>query len=116
MIFRSFNSIGWIDPMWRSKFAAVRRVILNRECLPMVLWFGHDDTVDEDTRYLDLPRIERAAFSYSLDLHDDQAAGISYRHGNRQHFKGERLLFHGDIAVGIGGGARIMPMLIGNAR
>ena len=72
----------------------------------MMLRLGHDDTVDEDARYLDLPRVERAAFGDPLHLHDDQTAGVSHRHGDRQHFEGERLLFHGDVAVGIGGRAR----------
>ena len=40
-----------------------------------------------------------------LHLHDDKPPGISRRHGDRQHFERQRLLFHRDVAVGIGGGA-----------
>ena len=86
-------------------FAAERRVILNRECLPMVFGLGHDDTVDKDAGYFDLPRVERAALSYSLHLHNDKASGILHRHGDRQHFEGERFFFHRDVAIGIGRGA-----------
>ena len=105
MIFRSFSSMGAIDPARDANLAAERRVVLNRECLPMMFGLGDDDTVDEDARNLDLPRVERAALGYSLHLHDDEPAGILHRHGDRQHFEGERFLFHGDVAVGIGGGA-----------
>src|SRR3954447_167739 len=65
----------------------------------------HDDTVDKNAGYLDLPRVERAVLGNALDLHDDQSSGVARRHGDRQDFEGERLLFHGDVAVRIGGRA-----------
>ena len=89
----------------RPNFAAECRIVLNRERLPVMFWLGHDDAVDEDARYLDLPRVERTAFSDPFHLHDDDAAGVARRHRDRQHFEGERLLFHRDVAVGIGGRA-----------
>src|SRR5215470_2074500 len=71
----------------------------------MMLRLGHHHTVDENARYLDLPRVERAVVRYSFDLRDDQTAGVACRHGDRKYFEGERFLFHGDVAVGIGGRA-----------
>ena len=53
-------------------FTAERGVILDRERLPMVFRLCDDDTVDKNAGYLDLPRVERAAVSYSLDLHDNR--------------------------------------------
>ena len=70
-----------------------------------MLRLGHHHVVDEDARYLDLPRVERAALGDAFDLHDDQTARVAYRHGDRQRFERERLLFHGDVAFGIGGRA-----------
>ena len=71
----------------------------------MVFRLCDDDTIDKNAGYLDLSRVERAAFSYSLDLRDNEAARVAHGHGNRQHFECKRLLFHGNVAVGIGGGA-----------
>ena len=70
-----------------------------------MLRLRHDHAVDEDAGDLDLPRIERAALGDPLDLHDDEPARVARRHGDRQHFERQRLLFHGDVAVGIGGRA-----------
>ena len=71
----------------------------------MVFGLGHDDTVDEDARYLDLPRVERAALGYSLHLHDDKASRVLHRHGDRQHFERKRFFLHRDVAIGIRCGA-----------
>ena len=66
---------------------------------------GDDHAVDEDAGNLDLPRVERAALGDALDLDDDRAAGVVRRHGDGLRFQGQRLALHGDVAVGIGGGA-----------
>ena len=68
----------------------------------MVFRPRHDDAVDENAGYLHVPRTERAALGDALDLHDHEAAGISRRHGDRQHLQCQRLFLHGDVAVGIG--------------
>src|SRR5262245_11967138 len=68
----------------------------------MMFRFGDDDTIDKDARYLHLPRVERAAFSYSLHLHDDKTPRVLHRHGDCQHFERERFFLHGDVAVRIG--------------
>ena len=88
-----------------SDFTAKRGVVLNRERLPMVFRPCEDDTIDKNAGYLDLPRVKRAAVGYSLDLCDNEAARIAHGHRNRQHFECKRLLFHRNVAVGIGGGA-----------
>src|SRR5262249_32616158 len=72
---------------------------------PLVSGRPPDHTADEIAGYVDLPRVERAALGDALDLHDDQAAGVARRHGDRQDFEGKRLLFHADVAVGVGGRA-----------
>ena len=66
---------------------------------------GDHHAVDQNAGYLDLPRVQRAALGNAFDLNDDRAAGIARRHGDRLGLEGQRLLLHGDVAVGIGGGA-----------
>ena len=83
--------------------AAERRIVLRAEGLPVVFRLGHDDAVDQNAGDLDLARIEAAAFGHPLDLRDDDAAGIMRRHGNGERLQRQRLLLHGEIAVGIAG-------------
>ena len=86
-------------------FTAERGVILDRECLPMVFRLCEDHTVDKNAGYLDLSRVKRAAVSYSFDLGDNQTTRVARGHRDRQHFECKRLLFHRNVAVGVGGGA-----------
>ena len=71
----------------------------------MMFRLGDDHAVDKNARYLDLPRVKRAAIGYPFDLGDNQAARVARRHGDRQHFERKRLLLHRDVAVGVGGRA-----------
>ena len=66
---------------------------------------GDDDAVDQHARDLDLPRRQAAALGEALDLHDDDAARVARRHGDRLRLERERLALHRHVAVGIGGGA-----------
>ena len=79
----------------------------------MVFRLGHHHAIDHDARNFDLPGIEGAAFGNALDLGDDDAAGIVRRHRDGQRLQRQRLLFHGQIAIGVAGRARMMPTLIG---
>jgi hypothetical protein len=65
----------------------------------------HHHAVDQHARHLHLARIERAALGDALDLHDDDTAGVARGHGDRARLQGQRLLLHGDVAVGVGSGA-----------
>jgi hypothetical protein len=71
----------------------------------MVFRLCEDNTVNKNPWYLDLPRVERAAVSYSLDLCDNQAARVARGHRDCQHFECKRRLFHRNVAIGVGGGA-----------
>ena len=77
-----------------------------REGLHVILRpLGDDDAVDQDARDLHLPRIQAAALGDALDLRDDEAAAVVRGHGDGQRLQRQRLALHGDVAVGIGGGA-----------
>ena len=88
----------------RADFGRIGRIVLGREGLPVVLRLRHHHAIDHHARHLHLPRIERAALGDALDLRDDDAAGIARRHGDGQSLERQRLLLHGQIAVGIAGG------------
>ena len=60
--------------------------------------------IDQHARHLDLARVQRAALGNALDLRDHHAARVARRHGNRQRLQRQRLAFHGQVAVGVGGG------------
>jgi hypothetical protein len=49
--------------------------------------------------------VEAARLGQALHLHDDHAAGVARRRGDRQRLEDERLALHGDVAVGVRGGA-----------
>src|SRR5258708_6173959 len=70
-----------------------------------MLRLGYHHAIDEDSGNFDLPRVERTALGYSLHLCNDQPVGIMYRHGDGQRFQSKRLLFHGDVSIGISGRA-----------
>ncbi len=76
---------------------------------PMILRPCDDDAVDQDARNLDLTRVQAAALGDALDLDDDDAAGIVRGRGDREYLQGEGLLFHRDVAVGVGGRAADDP-------
>ena len=67
--------------------------------------FRNHDAIDENSRYLHLSWIQRAALGHAFDLGDDDPAGVVGCHGNGKHFYRQRLALHGDIALGIRGGA-----------
>ena len=80
-----------------------------RERLPVMLRPRDDDAVDEDARNLHLSRVEAAAVGDPLDLGDDDAARIVRRHGDGERLQRQRLLFHGEIPVGVAGGGADDP-------
>ena len=55
--------------------------------------------------YYYLARVERVVRREPLDLGDHEAAGIPRRRGDGEVVEDERLALHGDVAVGVGGGA-----------
>ena len=61
----------------------------------------HNNTIDQNTRYFHLTRIETAALSNTLNLRNHNPARIAHRHRNRQHFECQRLFLHSDIAIRI---------------
>ena len=63
------------------------------------------DAIHHDPRNPDLPWMQRAARGNSLNLRNYNTAGIFYGRGNGQHFEGQRLSFHCNIAVHVGGRA-----------
>ncbi len=71
----------------------------------MVFGAGQHHAVHQHARNLHLARIERAPFGDALHLDDHEAAAVVRGHGDRQRFQRQRFALHGDIAVGIGGGA-----------
>ena len=71
----------------------------------MVLGFRHHHAIDQDAGDFDLTRVQGAALGQPLDLDDHHPAGIARRHGQGQHFQGQRLALHGDVALGVRGGA-----------
>ena len=93
------DCIGHLD------LAAEGRVVALGKGLPVVFRPGHHHAVHQDAGDLDLPGVEGAPLGDPLHLHDHEAAGISGRHGDGQRFQGQRLLFHGDVAVGVRRGA-----------
>src|SRR6185369_10242460 len=96
---------GWDRPRAHPNFAAECGVVLSRESLPVVVWLGHNNAVNQDAGYFHLPRIERSPFGDALHLDNHEAAGILHRHRDSQNFERKRFLLHGDIAVRIGGRA-----------
>ena len=82
-----------------------RRIVLHGVGLGVVLRPGDDDAIDENSRHLHLPGMERAGLGDTLHLGDDETARVARRHRHHQVVEGQRLLLHGDVAGGIGGGA-----------
>ena len=70
-----------------------------------MLGLGDDHAIDQDAGNPDPRRVERAGLGDALDLaqHDTARVARGQRHG--EIFEPERLLLHGDVAVGIGGRA-----------
>ena len=73
--------------------------------LAMVLGLGHHHAIDERAGHLHQARVQRAGLGDALNLRDHDAARIARGHRHRQVVQRERFALHGDIAVGIGGGA-----------
>ncbi|MET4823487.1 CubicO group peptidase (beta-lactamase class C family) [Bradyrhizobium ottawaense] len=48
-----------------------------------------------------MARIETAGLGDAFDLGNDDAAGIMRCHGDGERFQRQRLLLHGEVAVGI---------------
>ena len=109
MILRSLIAIGGSEPARRPDLAAEGGIVLRAEGLPVVLGLGDDDAVDQNARYLHLARVEAAALGDALDLGDDDAARIVRRHRDGERLERQRLLFHGEIAVGVAGGGADDP-------
>ena len=87
----------------RAYLRGIGGIVLRGECLPVVFGLRHDDAIDEYARYLHLAWIERAAFGDTLDLRDDDAAGIARGHGDGERLQRQRFLLHCEITVGIAG-------------
>ena len=104
MILRSLIGIGGSEPARTLISPENAGIVLRAEGLPVIFGLGHHDAVDQNAGDLDLARIEAAALGDALDLRDDDAAGIVRGHGDGQRLQRQRLLLHGEIAVGIGGG------------
>src|ERR1700694_1569608 len=62
---------------------------------------GLNDEIDETSRNSDELRRNGAAADELLRLADDEAMRVMRRLGNRQRIEGNRLFFHGAIAVGV---------------
>ena len=90
--------------------AGERRAVRLGERLPMIL--RPSATTTQSTRMPGILtwrglRLPRSAMRSTCD--DDDAAGVVRRHGDGEHFQRERLAFHRDVAVGIGGRAADDP-------
>ena len=93
---------GAADP---TQFAAERRRVGGAEGLPVVLRLRDDDAVDQHTGDLHLSCAQAAGVGDPLHLHDHQAAGVVHRGRHGQRLQGQRLALHGDVPLGIRGGA-----------
>ena len=71
----------------------------------MVLRLRDDDAVDENTGDLHLSCAQAAGVGDPLHLHNHQAAGVVDRGRHGKCFEGERLALHGDVPLGVRGGA-----------
>ena len=85
-------------------FAGIGRVVVRAEGLHVVGRVGHHDAVDKDAGHLDLARRQGVVGRDAFDLGNHQATAVVGSHRDGQAFEGERLVFHGQIAVGVGGG------------
>ena len=65
----------------------------------------YHDTVDHDPGDLHLAGTQGARVGHPFDLDDDKSAGVAGGGCNGQSLQGEGLLFHGDVAIGVGGRA-----------
>ena len=70
----------------------------------MVFRLRHHDAVDQDARNLDVAWIERTGRCDALDLRDDKPLAVLGCCCQRQIVQRQRLLFHRDVAVVVGGG------------
>ena len=106
MILRADNSMGAMAPIRVRTSAAKTGVVHGSEGLHVVFRLFRDHhAIDENSRYLHLARIERSALGHPFHLGDDDPARIVRGHGDGEHFYRQRLALHGDIALGIRGGA-----------
>ena len=71
----------------------------------MVLRPRDDDAVDQYSGDLHLTRTQAAALRDALHLHDHQAIGVVHRGSHREGLQCQRLALHGDVPLGIRGGA-----------
>ena len=69
----------------------------------MVFRLGNDDAIDQDAWDLDVTRVERAGGGDALHLRNDEPFAVLGCRRQRQIVEGQRLLFHRDVAVVIGG-------------
>ena len=105
MTLRSVSSSGGDRVADPTKLSAQRRRVGSAEGLPMVLGLRDDDAVDQYAGDLHLARTQAAALGDPLHLHDHQAAGVVHRGRHGQRLQRQRLALHGDVPLGIRGGA-----------
>ena len=89
----------------RPQFTGERAVVAGGIGLDMVFRLGNDDAIDQYARNFDMPRIERTGGGDAFDLGDDEALAVLGGRCQCQVVEGQRLLFHRDVAVAVGGGA-----------
>ena len=83
----------------------IGRVVDFGKGLPVMLRLGDHHAVHQDAGDLDLAGVEGAGLGQALHLDNDETAAVAGGGGDGQRLEGQGLLFHGHIAVGIGGGA-----------
>ena len=105
MSFRGVSGIGGTGGAGDPGLAGVGGVVGLGEGLLVVLGRADHDRVDQDAGDFDLAGREHAARGRPLDLGDDHAAGVLRGLRDRQRVQGHRLMLHGDVALGVGGGA-----------
>ncbi|MGY3406385.1 hypothetical protein ACVWZV_002498 [Bradyrhizobium sp. GM5.1] len=88
----------------RAQFARKCSVVTRGIGLDMVFGLRNDDAVDQDARNFDVTRIERAGGGDALHLRDDESLAVLGGRCQRQIVEGQRLFFHRDVAVVVGGG------------